>query len=403
MTDESKSDESKSDEFDPSWFEIDRDTGTITEFKNKSFSRKLVIPKKIGGVEVTKVDDWAFSDCTALTAVAMPEVKAVGNWAFRHCTALKAVAMPKVETVGNEAFAYCTALTAVSIPEVKTVNIEAFTHCTALKAVDMPNVQRVCIWAFSNCTALKAVDMPNVQRVGDAAFNKCTTLTAVAMPEVKTVNFEAFNQCIALTAVAMPLELKETLDYTRVFSRTDINSEEELDELNDKYIFNTLTSQRKLLIAHWADARKRKRDNEAPRKGNTLLELFGKIPRVALAEVLTQSLPVKTDGLNEITIKEIETLRLKQYEKYFKLLVDCIQNNMKKVTDAPAADAPAAGGDASGDGGDASGDGGDDSGAGAARAVGGAGGAGGDGAEKNKYYLKYIKYKNKYLTLKHKL
>ena len=189
--------------------------------------------------------------------------------------------------------------------------------------------------------------MPKLQIVDNRAFDNCTSLTAVAMPQT----------------VAMPGQFMARLNYASVFFRTNINSKAKLDELNDKYILGCNLSN-KVLIAYWADARARRRAGEAPREGSPVLELFGKIPRAGLAEVLEQN--------RSLTLDDIKNLRSK-YDKYLELLTECIQKNM----DAGGA----AGGDA---------------------AAGGAGGAAGGAGGENKYYKKYIKYKNKYLLLRSK-
>ena len=49
-----------------------------------------IIPKG-----VTEIERWAFSDCTSLTSVVIPEsVIAIGGNTFRGCAALKAIYVP---------------------------------------------------------------------------------------------------------------------------------------------------------------------------------------------------------------------------------------------------------------------------------------------------------------------
>lgn len=58
--------------------------------------------------------DEAFSGCTELTEVVIPEgVTAIGMWAFYDCTALSSSIIPSgVTDIGEDAFYGCDSLTA---------------------------------------------------------------------------------------------------------------------------------------------------------------------------------------------------------------------------------------------------------------------------------------------------
>ena len=68
---------------------------------------KLVIPTKINGKSVTKIESYAFRDFEALESVVIPEgVKEICNSAFRYCPGLKSITIPKsVEKIGSNVFA----------------------------------------------------------------------------------------------------------------------------------------------------------------------------------------------------------------------------------------------------------------------------------------------------------
>ena len=87
---------------------------------------------------VTTIEEYAFSDCTALSSVTIPaSVTTIGNDAFYGCTALTSVTIADgVTTIGESAFWGCTALTSVTIPaSVMTIEDDAFRDCTALTSV----------------------------------------------------------------------------------------------------------------------------------------------------------------------------------------------------------------------------------------------------------------------------
>ncbi|MDE5902940.1 MAG: leucine-rich repeat domain-containing protein, partial [Muribaculaceae bacterium] len=55
---------------------------------------------------LTTIGDYAFSDCTSLTSLSIPEgVTEIGGAAFNGCTSLTSIAIPEgVTEIGGEAF-----------------------------------------------------------------------------------------------------------------------------------------------------------------------------------------------------------------------------------------------------------------------------------------------------------
>lgn len=77
---------------DTSNFQFDYATGTITKYTGAS--QTVNIPLSINGVNVTKIGDQAFSGCTNLTQITIPEgVKSIGKYAFQKCN-IKEVIIP---------------------------------------------------------------------------------------------------------------------------------------------------------------------------------------------------------------------------------------------------------------------------------------------------------------------
>ena len=97
-----------------------------------TISGDIIIPAKVYYDEteltVTSIystayaDRGAFSSCTSLTSVTIPEgVTSIGNFAFYNCPSLTSVTIPSsVTSIGNQAFEYCTGLTSVTIPSSVT-------------------------------------------------------------------------------------------------------------------------------------------------------------------------------------------------------------------------------------------------------------------------------------------
>ena len=126
----------------------------------------------------------AFSDCTALTSILIPDsVISIGPYAFHDCTSLTSVSIPdSVTKIGYGAFSGCSSLTSVSIPD---------------------SVTEIGYYAFSNCTALTYVSIPDsVTSIGGAAFSYCSALASVSIPDsVIEISYFAFSECHSLTSV----------------------------------------------------------------------------------------------------------------------------------------------------------------------------------------------------------
>ena len=73
----------------------------------------IVIPATVNGHSVTSIGYAAFSGCTGLTSVTIPEsVTYIGGSAFESCTGLTSVTIPdSVTSISSSAFQNCTGLT----------------------------------------------------------------------------------------------------------------------------------------------------------------------------------------------------------------------------------------------------------------------------------------------------
>lgn len=105
-------------------------TATLVEYKGKA--EKVVIPQKINGVKVTKIEQYAFWQNKKIKSVSIPQtVTTIGVAAFDECTALTKVVLPKSLTkLSDSAFWYCTNLkTVVMYENLKTIGQNAFKGC----------------------------------------------------------------------------------------------------------------------------------------------------------------------------------------------------------------------------------------------------------------------------------
>ena len=195
--------------------------------------------------KVTRIEDNAFSSCSNITAVSIPNsVTTIGRYAFSSCSGLKAINIPNsVTTIEGGAFSYCSGLNAINIPNsVTTIEGGAFSHCSGLNAImvnadnanfsssegvlfdksqqrlvqcpggkkgeyNIPkSVKTIGYEAFGGCRELTAINIRNsVTTIEYGTFSGCSGLTAINIPNsVKTIGGYAFSSCKGLTEINIP-------------------------------------------------------------------------------------------------------------------------------------------------------------------------------------------------------
>ncbi len=202
----------------------------------------LAISASLEGHPVTTIGKGAFSDCSGLTAVTIPDsVTTIELAAFSGCSGLTAVTIPdSVTTIGSGAFMGCSGLTAVTIPEsVTSIESGAFEGCSGLTAVTIPkSVTQLSGFAFTKCSGLREIYVasgnpaycsrdgvlfkknkdalircpegregrytipPDVKQLFPGAFEGCSLLTGVTIPKSVTLlsSIRVFSGCTLLTS-----------------------------------------------------------------------------------------------------------------------------------------------------------------------------------------------------------
>ena len=226
-------------------------------------SGNLIIPAtaKDGDMEysVTSIGMFAFSECSGLTSVTIPEsVTSIGDYAFYWCSGLTSVTIPgSVSSIGNSAFYQCSNLTSVTIGNsVSLIGAAAFYQCSSLTSVTIPgSVSSIGKSAFEKCSGLKSFKVADGESeisfdefaldscpiedlylgrnwtytgsgalstgiktltLGDKvtyvpanAFSDCSGLTSVVFGNsLKSIGSYAFLSCTSLTSVEIPNSVK---------------------------------------------------------------------------------------------------------------------------------------------------------------------------------------------------
>ena len=179
---------------------------------SNEYSGKVVILEKVnynGRVySVTSIGDYAFSGCTGLTSVTIPNsVTSIGGSAFYGCTGLTSVTIPNsVTSIGYSAFDGCTGLTSVTIPNsVTSIGGSAFSYCNGLTSIKIPNsVTSIGTDAFYGCTGLTSITIPNsVKSIKENAFANCSELRNIHIPNVDSIATGIFTGCTKLIKVSL--------------------------------------------------------------------------------------------------------------------------------------------------------------------------------------------------------
>lgn len=212
-------------------YSVSEETNEVTITKYIGSGGAVEIPEKIDGKTVTAIGKFAFSYCTSIKSVTIPEgVTSIELDAFGNCTSLESVTiLDGVTSIGAEAFYNCTNLKNVTIPEgVTDIGSFAFYKCKNLKSVIIPKgVTSISMNAFDSCTSLESImfeEISQLTEIGGEAFDDCTSLERVIIPNgVIKILDSAFADCTSLESVEVPSSVSYT-DWGVFYGCTSLES-----------------------------------------------------------------------------------------------------------------------------------------------------------------------------------
>ena len=252
-------------------------------YLNGKLVTELIIPNTI-----TAIKSYAFSGCSSLASITIPEsVTSVGRNAFFGTAwynnqpdgavyagkvlyvykgAMSANTSIEVKdgtvSVSPYAFFGCSSLTSITIPEsVTSIGFGAFSDCSSLTSIiveegnttyDSRDNCNAIIEASSNCliAGCSATIIPgSVTSIGNSAFSGCSSLTSITIPEsVTEIGGYAFSGCSSLTSIIIPENSQLTtigdFAFSGCSSLTSITIPESVTEIGG-YVFygcSSLTS-----------------------------------------------------------------------------------------------------------------------------------------------------------------
>ncbi|MFA6860616.1 MAG: leucine-rich repeat domain-containing protein, partial [Clostridia bacterium] len=197
----------------------------------------LEIPERYNGKTVSTVPSYAFSGCTELTNISIPDSifnigynafvstawydnqsdglvyagKVVYNFKGTMIDNLSITLLADTKGIASEAFYNCDKLINILIPnDVVFIGSAAFSGCTGLTTLTIPNkITKIQFFTFFNCLNLTSITIPDgVTSIGEDSFWNCLKLTGLTIPDsVTDIGKEAFRNCDGLTSITLPVGL----------------------------------------------------------------------------------------------------------------------------------------------------------------------------------------------------
>lgn len=217
---------------------------TITSLNSYMFSYNTTVTEIIVPDSITELSIGAFSGCTNLVSLTLPESLILGDTCFYNCKSLEnlyypghsvtlsddfiiidnvlefyrgssaVVTVPSgVTTIGAYAFYGNINVTSVTLPEgLTSIEVWAFRETTKLTTVSLPSTLTIIgAYSFYESSALTTMVIPaSVTTIENYAFYECNALSSLTLNEgLVTIGFKAFCGCRGLTSLELPSTIRE--------------------------------------------------------------------------------------------------------------------------------------------------------------------------------------------------
>ncbi len=145
--------------------------------------------------EMTKIGSRAFYGCNNLRVVSGCD--SIGNCAFQNCSRITSI-LTNAHYIGDSAFYYIDSLATLILTETKYIGNFAFANCINLQIVDI-DAHFIGNGAFYGCSIIDSLIIGDrVRIIGQSAFSRCYNIQSVTVPDSSIIMAEAFNGCISL-------------------------------------------------------------------------------------------------------------------------------------------------------------------------------------------------------------
>ena len=192
--------------------EINYDAIVSKDYHTNPFINEIFgsqVKEYVLGEDVTRIGEFAFSDCPNLTKVQLSNgVTSIGTFAFYFCTNLAEINIPASMTSIDPSAFTATGLTKVEINSNALVSKDYNSHSSlsgcfgAVKEFVLGDeITGIGNYAFNSSSAMTINIPKNVTRIGEGAFSSCW-LTSLFIPKnVTSIGDRAFFNCHDLVSI----------------------------------------------------------------------------------------------------------------------------------------------------------------------------------------------------------
>ena len=182
----------------------------------------------VGGGE--KISENAFAGCKSISAIVLPDtVTKVDKFAFYECSDLVYLDLGGANTIGSYAMGLCSSLYSIDITKADSIGLGALYSTDSLYSLSSKfvggseNENRYIGYIFGAETAdfndefvsksLRSVTLTNTASIPDRAFASCAYITEISIPEgVTEIGVRAFYSCRSLISFELPDSVKGICD-----------------------------------------------------------------------------------------------------------------------------------------------------------------------------------------------
>lgn len=250
-----------------------------------SYSGDVRIPAVVEyngkNMKVVQIGTDAFYKSAGLISIDIPEgITTIMGGAFSECTSLTSLVIPNSVTAlcgenQHNTFYGCSSLETVTLGEnVSFLGQSAFRFCSSLKTINLSDrLDSIGWYAFAYCTKLESINLPkSIRKIAPNTFYGCTNLETIVMegytpPIQDSYNSEKLTCTLKVPAGSMSLYQ----DFWKKFSGSSDGSIEEYKidiEVNGLF-YNVLSYEDKTVEVTYKGESSYPREN--PYKGNIVI------------------------------------------------------------------------------------------------------------------------------------
>lgn len=201
-------------------FENGSEKGTVIITGYKGESKNVVIPDRLRGKKVVKIDEDVFSETEIVSVTLGKYITAISKSAFSDCEALAEVNLDsKLKSIGESCFLGCKSLTELKIPaSVEKIDDAAFIN-SGIVNLDLSsndnfviedgvlyNKDKTELYMALSCADLTDFECPDsVTLIRPYAFFGHSEMKTIKLSSVlKKIDYATFLQCSSLKELYVP-------------------------------------------------------------------------------------------------------------------------------------------------------------------------------------------------------